>query len=406
MEMVLPAKESWKNIDYKAMRLIYVSIGNVSVLESQVLELLNFYEKNHCFNDIILLCGYKNSREKQLIQLKLRNYGFNVVWFKYFPLLPVLSYLNVVVLYIKFKQLYIEETVCHIRGVAYSFFAIKALSFLNKPISVLCDGRGLLLEEARYALLQKKASFVHRLLKKISVVEISSLYKSYFSVQKGLMSVVSPAMKEFFMTRYLLPDSFINVNPNIGSPLFEFSQSKRKEYREKYNISDDEVVVVCASGGADIWQKDYLIMATLRDKGCKVFNLSPHAVDIDGIVSLKVPFKDMPFYLAMADIAVLWRDQDIINMVASPSKFSEFAVMGLYIIHNNTVGLASDFILKSGCGILLNSVADLKEIELPQITMSQRMEWIKYAKSVFSLKVIAQNYQDIYILLNNGGTKQ
>ena len=65
-------------------KLIYIAGGNVSVLESQVLELLKFYHIKGI--PFALIMEYRNTNEKGEIEKKLSNYSFlDVVWFKSYP---------------------------------------------------------------------------------------------------------------------------------------------------------------------------------------------------------------------------------------------------------------------------------------------------------------------------------
>lgn len=59
-------------------KLIYIAGGNVSVLESQVLELLKFYHIKGI--PLALIMGYRNTNEKGEIEKKLSNYSF---WMSY-----------------------------------------------------------------------------------------------------------------------------------------------------------------------------------------------------------------------------------------------------------------------------------------------------------------------------------
>jgi len=48
-----------------------------------------------------------------------------------------------------------------------------------------------------------------------------------------------------------------------------------------------------------------------------------------------VPYEEVTKYLNAVDFAVVWRDNNIVNKVASPVKFSEYVCTGLPVIANN-----------------------------------------------------------------------
>lgn len=124
----------------------------------------------------------------------------------------------------------------------------------------------------------------------------------------------------------------------------EFSVSYRNEIRNRYDIKDNELLAICLSGGDSLWQQDKSNIDTLISKGIRVISLSKKVFDNEKCISLFVPFQDVPKYLSAADIGILWRDRTFINYSASPSKLSEFAASGLFIIHNGSVNIAEEYI--------------------------------------------------------------
>ena len=188
-------------------------------------------------------------------------------------------------------------------------------------------------------------------------------------------------------------------NPNIAGERFIYSPSKRIELRRKFGFKGDDVVAICATGGNSVWQKDRLMVNNLVKKGVKVINLSKVTLDLDNVVSKTVPFSEMPDYLSAADIAILWRDDTFMNNSASPSKFSEFACMGLYVIHNSSVVVATKHIVDTGAGILLKSVDD--DFELGNIGFYSKMRsyWIEKGKHTFGIEYIGNSYLGIYAKL-------
>jgi hypothetical protein len=69
---------------------------------------------------------------------------------------------------------------------------------------------------------------------------------------------------------------------------------------------------------------------------------------------------------------------------------------GLSVIHNRTVGIASDFIRQYHAGILINNPEEIMEIELPLIEVRRRVEIAQKARDVFGVEIIANSYIDKY----------
>ena len=65
----------------KRKQYIYVNLGDCSVYESQVLELLQYIQNNYDL-DVLLLQGYHSKSEKINLESKLSKYNVNVKWFR------------------------------------------------------------------------------------------------------------------------------------------------------------------------------------------------------------------------------------------------------------------------------------------------------------------------------------
>ena len=67
--------------------LIYVTISDVSVYESQVLALLDYLQTHDV--KVTLLQGYKSEEDKQAVVKKMENHlPLKTVWVKAFPVYP------------------------------------------------------------------------------------------------------------------------------------------------------------------------------------------------------------------------------------------------------------------------------------------------------------------------------
>jgi glycosyltransferase involved in cell wall biosynthesis len=106
----------------------------------------------------------------------------------------------------------------------------------------------------------------------------------------------------------------------------------------------------------------------------------------------------------MADFGMLFRKDEIVNRVASPTKFSEYALCGLPVLISDNIGDFSNFIKETGFGYVISNnehiedecdtiaqyIADFK-IERPNIAAFSKNKYSKQAQANRLLKI----YQEI-----------
>lgn len=382
-------------------RIIYVCSGDVSVYESQVLELLQYYIV-HKHLDVLLLQGYSSSSEKINIERKLANYSSlkgRVVWFHSYPVYPVFEPFQLHSLRRVVSSISnISQYVIHVRAEFTGYLVRKVFRGLHLSNKIIVDVRGVLLEELRYKLSSGQFGPFRRFLMTIQRRYVSKFYRFFFATQDDnlLISSVSSAINAYIREKYSQCSIPLVVHPNIAGKQFVYSEADRIRVREELGIPQNALVAICATGSNATWQRDEETINTLVSRGVVVINLSNNKLDIEGCITTKIPFAQMPAYLSAADMAVLWREYDFINRSASPSKLSEFAVMGLYIIHNRSVANAIDYIEATGAGCLVD---DASEIHWRHCSDSSRSERIAWGSKFFSVEAIAESYISRYNIL-------
>ena len=80
------------------------------------------------------------------------------------------------------------------------------------------------------------------------------------------------------------------------------------------------------------------------------------------IISLYVNNNEVFKYLNAADFGILFRENTIMNNVASPTKFAEYMLCGLPVIISEGVGDYSSYVIEKGVGFLLNE----SELKFPE----------------------------------------
>lgn len=378
--------------------IVYVCSGDVSVYESQVLELLQYYiVYKHL--DVLLLQGYSSSSEKINIERKLANYSSlkgRVVWFHSYPVYPVFEPFQIHSLKRVVSSISnINQYVIHVRAEFTGYLVWKVFRSLHLLNKIIVDVRGVLLEELRYKLSSGRFGTFRRFLMTIQRRYVTKFYGSFFAAQDDnlLISSVSSAINAYIREKYSQCSIPLVVHPNIAGKQFVYSEADRIRIREELGIPQNALVAICATGSNATWQRDEETINTLVSRGVVVINLSNNKLDIEGCITTKIPFAQMPAYLSAADMAVLWREHDFINWSASPSKLSEFAAMGLWIIHNKSVSNGVDYIRNIGAGCLVRDVVD---IDLRECCSDLRQERISRGLQTFSVEAISNAYIALY----------
>jgi hypothetical protein len=378
----------------KINQLIYVSNPiESSVVESQVYKLLEYFNKTDYFNEVILIQISNNKKSYNLAKKILTKYNFKVEFIK--GSIGLLTKFNPIYfrLSAQLKSIISSNNfIIHVRTESLGFHVVNSLRKNNLPLNVLCDVRGLTIEELDYRL--KNITGIRTLYPKLMKLTYRKLIK-FFNTNNISISAVSKELKKYLVQSGI--DNYIEVNPNIVSSDFSFNIEQRESVRKKLAISKEKILIVLSSSGSDIWQKDESVVSFfLKNDNFIILNLSKNKIINNKIINLYLPFEEMPKYLSAADIGVVWREDHILNNCASPSKFSEFAAMGLYVIHNNTVDLISKYIKHNSSGLLISKIEEFTLKSLIFLDNTRRSNLGIIGKNTFGVEAISENYFMIY----------
>lgn len=358
-------------------------------MEAQVLSLLEYYSNIDEIKSIKLIQGCKNTVEKKVLLQKVSRYHLDITWFKTWPKYTYFYYPAYLSISNVLGNIELDkETIIHVRGEYYGGIIQQYLERNYKHAQLLVDIRGASTEEVseyytHYAILKRN--------------KIRSIRKAYKALKQNVrISVVSSALRSYLVERHGFNPRNIVINPNLAGKQFSFDSELRQTKRKELNIKDEDIIAICSSGSGAAWQKDHEMIPKLSNQKIKILNLSSKRIDLPHVINISVPFHEVPSYLAAADMAILWRDTSIVNEVASPSKFSEFACMGLWIIHNGTVKLATDYILNHNAGIIIMNTDQIKIDDPDVFSIAQRLERAIKGWNYFGVKNIASSYLNIY----------
>lgn len=251
---------------------------------------------------------------------------------------------------------------------------IKILKRLSsKEIVFIYDARGASKAEHEYDLTKKGMNKVQlqKLLNHISEVERDAV------VNADRIFCVSNVLMKYLSQEYGVNEDKFFIYPCLSdSNKFYYSQTLRENMREKLGYNSSAHVYLYSGG---LKNKYHLVGETLEflnnvaknDKEARFLFLSKDEYDenellkdysyLKGKITVRcVPNEEVVNYLNAADFGLLFRDNVIMNNVASPSKFAEYILCGLPTIISEGVGDYSELCVKENLGI---KVKDFKLTE-------------------------------------------
>lgn len=376
------------------MDLIYINSGIGSVFPSQVLELLNYYQRLNFFNKITLLCGVRNEPEMKKAKELLASSSFEVIYYRTFPNYPFFNGIAVNHLAKAFSKIDISEsTVIHARSSSIGYIVYKSIrKILSDNPKVILDIRGALKEETVDFL------EINWLLKKLKIINVKN---SYSTLQfYNAISVVSNSLREYVINYDSKIEEKVFVNPCLAGESFVYSIEQRNHFRNIIGVSQNEKLLVFSSGGESLWQNNQELV-NIASKGYKILNLSKVKIDHPNIITMYVKYEEVPGYMSAADVAVIFREDNVVNKVASPVKFSEYSCSGLPVVSSRNVEVIKQYIEKTGYGLLINSLEEITLEDVDKLCSIPRNEISEYGRKHFGIESVAAGYLKIYNELTN-----
>lgn len=248
---------------------------------------------------------------------------------------------------------------------------IKILKRMSsKEIIYIYDARGASKEEHEYDLTKKgmENSKLQRLLRHISAVERDAV------VNADSVFCVSNVLRKYLSKEYEVNEDKFYIYPCLSdSNKFFYSQTLRESMREKLGYDSSSHVYLYSGGLKNKYHLvgqtlDFLNSIAKKDKDARFLFLSKDDYNendllkdysyLRGKITVRcVPNEEVVNYLNAADFGLLFRDNVLMNNVASPSKFAEYILCGLPTIISEGVGDYSELCEKEDLGI---KVTDFK----------------------------------------------
>lgn len=201
---------------------------------------------------------------------------------------------------------------------------------------------------------------------------------------------------------------------NADERYFYYSEKVRQEVRIELGLGDR--FVVAYSGGLEMpWHvPDMLFMffkklsavnvnAVLlvlsKDRRIALDFAARHEIGDDRLVILSADNRQVYRYLNAADIGTLFRSDDIMNRVSSPTKFAEYMMCGLPVAISPRVGDLSGVIEKTGWGLVIDSNSGFDADVLDQrieLWSADRQLIADYGHLHFSKQSVVSNVLSAY----------
>jgi len=366
------------------MKLIYITSALDSAFNSQVCDLLNHHSFNNEIKEIHLLIQAKEQETKC-------NKIINIKFIKHYPQYNFFNFFNARVFLKALKRIGVDNnTVFHTRGHLSAFYLKLALNKLNlKTINILVDIRGTAIEEF---------TLFNRLNPTLTKQKIKHFNRAYNCIKTFNFSCVSQTLKEYMVNNYGIDNPKTIIAHSLVSNNFTYSDKFRNEIRSDLGLTKDDICIVFSTGGGSLWQNtDKIIKLFSEIKNVKVLILAKGDFSkYNNVIAKYIDFTDMPKYLSAADIAIIKRDDNIVNHVASPIKFSEYLACGLPVIADNSVKLIAETINNNNVGVVLNSNEKINTDLLNNLLKLDKNKISEIGKSIFGINNIAKNYFNKY----------
>lgn len=390
----------------KSKRRKYIYLSNLnysgSVYQTQVLDWLKLYEEHNLKFDLIQVFHIKDLKRPSYIRSQMKGLRSSSDYFSgsiyLFPSKSVLYLFNSFFLFLKifWSLSRNDEVVIFSRAIiGREIFLLK--KFYPAKLKYIFDARAAAAEENKY-LAASRNDFSRRRYRIIA--------NTYYLVYQTLKAadkvfVVSNVLKDYFISTYNLSEKNFVLYPCLSdSGKFSFNESIRDEQRKELGIGKSKTTFIY-SGGIDEWhiaskmfeffrhlkkhRPDIIIIILTRNTEGVDKMLERYQEIKPNVWHTSVNNNEVFKYLNAADYGVLFRENTLMNNVASPTKFAEYMLCGLPVIISEGVGDFSEYAIDNDLGVLI------KESELEE---PGSFDFASFLNRKFDRKHIAQVGKD------------
>ncbi len=407
------------------MRIIYLIYEgiNSSVLDSQVLSLINFLSSN----DVqVQLLSFEPLNRKGGFNQRLEyinNHLCNKVTILRRP--PFLGFGSLIIPIRRLASAILrlrgkDIIIIHCRGIIPAYIALKTKQLLTEPnIKVIADIRGIPEELLLFNPLYIKFLNMlrYQLMKKIE--------KEVYMCADWLCCV-SDTLAEYIRSITQRKSSQMTIIPTaVNTHLFRFSREARTKLRKKLGL--ERSLVLTYAGSMAPWQVPEKIVEVFIEikkiyprtallvltKDTYTFKkvLKRYPQHDENIIQVSPEYYEVSDYLSAGDIGLLLRKDILVNRVAFPTKYGEYLSNGLFVVTTPGVkAVAAHITANPNYGHVLQYFPDLNINELNKLVgrlfrdklldEKVRSERSSTASNWLDIKNQFNKYYDIYCAIN------
>lgn len=283
-----------------------------------------------------------------------------------------------------------EKIILHCRTQVGAYIALIVKKQLkNENIKVISDFRGNLIAEY-------KEYYNNGKFKKILLpILVKSIIKidNYVVKKSDQIFCVSHNFKKFLIDNYGAISEKITIIPTcIDYKKQDFNNDITKK---ELGFLDEIIIVYC--GGAQMWQmpdelvrtfikikdifKNAKFLIISKDKDNFIYYLNKNKVNENDYKIVSCKHNEVYKYLSIADLAMLIRENNQVNSVASPTKFAEYISCNVPVVITKGIG-DLDSIINKDIAIYLEDIN------------KENLEHLIEQKNKKSFRVVIENYFD------------
>tara|TARA_B100000242_G_scaffold9054_1_gene5957 strand:- start:2588 stop:3784 length:1197 start_codon:yes stop_codon:yes gene_type:complete len=305
--------------------------------------------------------------------------------------------------YLKIKYIYVRSV--------WSALPLSLISnFIN--LRFIFDIRGDIIDETKF---NGSSNF------KISILQFLENY--CLKKSNKICAVSSYLLSQTRLKIGYEKESYI-IPSCVNTKEFQILNNQFLNRRNEIGFTEKDIIIVY-SGGVSKYQmlskilKFWFLLSKenknfkfllLLIKNSKLSKESFHYIDLLGkrLKILYLTRKQVSYYLPIADIGFIFRENRSLNKSASPVKFGEYLSSGLKVVATSYIGDISKQIVDNNLGLILSGKSGRKEINsflnyfknYNSKRKSYRFYSIKFAEEYYDWNSYNQVYARIYGKIN------
>jgi hypothetical protein len=215
--------------------LFYFCNGFSSVIDSQVIALLNAIHEKKYFKKTYLFMGIRNENQKKEFLNRKLSPEIKTVFFKTFPNYRCFNYMNrkSIQQALLSQSINLKEAIYHERGEILAWHLSEVLG-IKHHCNILPDVRGAVEEIEEFANYNKVIKSLKINLNKRAIKNLNKFNK---------ISVISNSLRDHLISNYNIDFDKLDIRPCLASNDFKFNEQQRDKTRKEFNLNRDDILL-------------------------------------------------------------------------------------------------------------------------------------------------------------------